>query len=119
MWCGLALRRCSVLLVMGWAAWLLGAPGARAAEIRIDHIELFSTNLVLVHFDTEANRHYFLQYLDIANCPDGGLGSCLNPGVSGTWSNLFEAPKIPTVSHYIVPDTRTNRWRFYRLKVTP
>jgi len=117
--CGLALRRCSVLLVMGWAAWLLGAPGARAAEIRIDHIELFSTNLVLVHFDTEANRHYFLQYLDIANCPDGGLGSCLNPGVSGTWSNLFEAPKIPTVGHYIVPDTRTNRWRFYRLKVTP
>src|SRR5262249_34488456 len=37
------------------------APGA---EVRIDHIELFHTRQVTVHFNTEANRTYYLQSRD-------------------------------------------------------
>ena len=73
-------------------------------------IELFSTNMVLLHFDTDANRTYTLQYTD-------KLGT--NGFASSTWSNLYRAPLLPSPSHYIVPDYRTNKMRFYRLSVTP
>jgi hypothetical protein len=73
-------------------------------------IELFATNQVLLHFDTDASRTYVLQYTD-------------KPGTNGfassTWSNLYTAPLLPFPYHYIVPDWATNRMRFYRLKVTP
>ena len=74
---------------------------------RIDRIEYFLTSQVTLHFDTEANRTYELQFR--------------NPGGSGNspWTNLFVAPRIPFPNHYIVVDTRTNRARVYRLKVTP
>jgi hypothetical protein len=82
--------------------------GTRAAEPpRIDHIELFQANQVTVHFDTEANRTYELQFQN----PGGSLNA--------PWTNLFVAPRIPFPNHYIVVDTRTNRARIYRLRVTP
>src|SRR4051794_17096217 len=73
-------------------------------------IEPFLTNQVLVHFDTDANRTYTLQYTD-------KIGT--NGFASSTWSNLYKAPLLPFPNHYIVVDTRTNKMRFYRLSVTP
>src|SRR4051794_5973471 len=81
-----------------------------AAPPEISLIERYSTNMVLIHFDTVANRTYYLQYLD--RFPTNG-----NP--STTWSNLYKIDKTPFPDHYIITDWRTNRMRFYRLMVTP
>ena len=74
---------------------------------RIDRIEPFLTDLILIHFDTEANRDYQLQYAESATAPEA------------SWITLYPAPNLPFPNHYIVPDSRTHAHRFYRLKVTP
>jgi len=91
-----------VILTFGWAV-----SGMASEPPRIDHIELFQANEVTVHFDTEANRTYELQFQNPAGT------------ANAPWTNLFVAPRIPFPNHYIVVDTRTNRARIYRLKVTP
>lgn len=93
-----------VLLNAGVFAW--------AAEPHIDHVELLGTNLVTIHFDTDANRTYALQYLD--HLPAGTNGAS-----SGAWSNLTVIPATPFNNHYVLVDNRTNQHRFYRLSVTP
>ena len=76
---------------------------------KIDFIELFEKDRVLVHFDTEANRTYQLQYTET-----------LTNGVpGGSWTNLFTAPNIPFPNHYVIVDTRLRPQRFYRLRVLP
>jgi len=82
---------------------------ATAAPPVITRIERWNTNQVLLHFDTEAGRTYHLEYT--TNLPVHGLSSA-------TWSNLFTGPNYPFPNHYIIPDTGTNRQRFYRLRVT-
>ena len=79
---------------------------AQASQPRIFLIERYLTSQVLVHFDTDANRTYTLQYT-----------TSLTP--TGNWSNLFVAPAFPFADHYIVVDSMTNRSRFYRLSVKP
>lgn len=91
-----------VLLILG-ETWL------RAAPPKIDIIEMFLTDHVLIHFDTEAHRTYELQYTE----------TLVNGVPGGTWTNLFTAPSIPFSNHYIVPDTRVRPQRFYRLSVFP
>jgi hypothetical protein len=89
----------AVVLFAGWA-------GAAQPEIYL--IERYSSNQVLLHFDTEANRTYTLQYTTNA------------PTRSNTnWFPLYTAPSAPFPDHYIVPDTATSAQRFYRLSVTP
>jgi hypothetical protein len=89
---------------------LLAGP-ALAGPPRIDKIERFQSNQVLIHFDTEADLNYELQYTDNLR---------MSNGVSvATWTNLYVAPNLPFPNHYIVPDTRTAKQRFYRLRVTP
>ena len=95
-------------LWVGMTLWL-GTP-ARAAEPRIDYIEPFLSTQVLIHFDTDPNRVYELQYTD--NLTTNGV-------VGGSWTNLFVAPSTPFPNHYIVVDTRLRPQRFYRLRVTP
>ena len=91
-----------------------------AAAERISFIERFQKEHVTIHFDTKANRTYELQFLKTLTCPTNKLSSCNKSGVSTElWETLFVAPNIPFPSHYIVIDSRTNRSRFYRLKVTP
>ncbi len=82
------------------------ASGAAPEPPRIDRLEFFLNDQVTIHFDTDANRTYELQFRNLA--------PALTP-----WTNLFVAPRIPFPNHYIVVDTRTNRARIYRLKVTP
>lgn len=87
---------------------------------RIDRIERLGTNDVTIHFDTEANRKYELQYLDTLTCPTNATNQCNAHGVPvGSWSNLFVAPSSPAPNHYVWLDSRTNKHRFYRLRVTP
>ncbi|HEX5218076.1 MAG TPA: hypothetical protein VFZ59_00790 [Verrucomicrobiae bacterium] len=91
------------------ALGFLLSPSAFSAAPKIDLIELFQNNGVLIHFDTEANRTYQLQYTET-----------LTNGVpGGTWTNLFVAPNIPFPSHYVVLDTPLRPQRFYRLRVLP
>lgn len=82
---------------------------AGAGEARIDRIELFLSDRVLIHFDTEANLTYELQ---VAETPG------TNASTSSSWSNLFVATSTPFPNHYVIVDTRTNRHRFYRLRVS-
>ena len=82
---------------------------AFSSQPRIDLIELYQSNQVLIHFDTEANRTYQLQYTETLT---NGL-----PG--GNWTNLFVAPNIPVGGHYVIVDTRLRPQRFYRLRVLP
>jgi hypothetical protein len=67
--------------------------GTRAAEPpRIDHIELFQANQVTVHFDTEANRTYELQFQNPAalSMPHGPTCSSLPefpfPTTTSSWT---------------------------------
>lgn len=78
---------------------------------QIEFIEPFLTKQVLVHFNTEPNRAYVLQYTSSFTITNGV--------VSATWSNLYSVPSFPFEGHYIVPDWRTNTQRFYRLVATP
>lgn len=79
---------------------------ARAAEPRIDYIEPFLTNRVLIHFDTEANRTYTLQYTSSLSA-------------TSRWSNMFTGFAFPFPNHYIIVDTNSMPQRFYRLSVKP
>src|SRR5437899_1580817 len=81
------LRKSAVLLPFAWAL--------TAGEVRIDHIELFLDNQVTIHFDTEANLTYELQYVN--HIPTNG----------SAWSNLYVAPNLPFPNHYVVADYRT------------
>ena len=85
---------------------------ARAAQPAIEFIDFFLKDQVLLHFDTEPNRTYVLQYTDSAPSPTNGFQGA-------NWSNLFTAPAYPFANHFIVQDTRTAPHRFYRLAVTP
>ncbi|HMP82322.1 MAG TPA: hypothetical protein PKA41_06395 [Verrucomicrobiota bacterium] len=82
--------------------------GARAGEPKIDLIEPFLNDQVLIHFEVPANRTYVLQYSE----------KLLTNGVVGAgWTNLWEAPKLPFANHYVWVDTRLRPQRFYRLHV--
>jgi hypothetical protein len=88
---------------------LTGGLPTNAGTPKIDYIEPFLTTQVLIHFDTEANRTYVLEYTE----------TLVNGVPGGTWTNLFTAPNIPFDNHYIIVDTRLRPQRFYRLRVFP
>ena len=83
---------------------------AGAQPPKIDLIQPFLGDRVLIHFDTDANLNYELQYTETLTT--NGV-----PG--GTWTNLFVAPLLDSPSHYVVVDTGTRKQRFYRLHVYP
>jgi hypothetical protein len=83
----------------------LAAIQLRAADIRIDRIEKFGTNQVLIHFETEADYKYTLQATDHAT----------NGVPAGAWKTIYQAPSFPFPNHHVAADYRTNRQRFYRL----
>ena len=75
---------------------------------RIEFIETFGTNQVLIHYDTPPNHSYLLQRIDVLSS---------NGVVLTNWSNMHTGSAFPFTNHSIIPDTRTNQARFYRLKV--
>jgi len=90
---------------------LFAFASARAGTPEIYLIERFLTNQILLHFDTEPNRTYVLQYTDSF--------TLTSTGVVAHWSNLFTAPSFPFPNHYVIVDTGTAPQRFYRLSATP
>jgi len=89
---------------------------ARASTPRIDRI-VKTNNLgraqVEIHFSSDANRTYFLQSTPALPC-----ATCSNSS-SAKWSNIATGYALPYTNHWIFNDTRTNKSRFYRLRVTP
>jgi hypothetical protein len=79
---------------------------ARAADPHIEKIERYGTNqnLVLIHFETPANRTTALQ----------STGSLRPPT---EWTNVFVVPRDPFPNHYIILDEPRGP-RFYRLRIT-
>lgn len=95
------------VLLTGFCALALLMSARAGWPPRIEFIERFLGTNVLIHFDTEPNFAYALQYTET-----------LTNGVPGPfWTNLYVAPKLPFVNHYIVPDTGMRTQRFYRLHV--
>jgi hypothetical protein len=93
---------------------------ALAAEPHFDRVEAFGKDMVLFHFETDANRTYELQYTTTLQCLTNSLGCRSNAAPSGSWSNLTVIPRAPFPNHYVLWDYRTNsQRRFYRLRVTP
>ena len=117
---GALARWASVASLACGAFHLLVAGPATAAPPAIDHIERFSSNAVLVHFNTEPNRNYTLQYLSSLNCTSNQPARCNSSGVpTNLWTDLFFAPAFPFSNHFVIYDVRTNQLRSYRLKVKP
>ena len=92
---------------------------ALAREPHIDFVDRLGTNLVTIHFETEANRTYTVQYMDQLPCRTNGVPGATNSFPTGGWSNLITIPAFPFNNHYVIVDSRTNQHRFYRLGVTP
>jgi len=85
---------------------------ARAAVPRIDLIEIYQTNQVMIHFETEPNRTYVVQR-------STAFGQASN-GTAAVWTDIASVPAVPYNQHWIAVDTNpTLPVRFYRLKVTP
>src|SRR5882762_7388331 len=104
---GLLHIRAGVVLLFLGASVLGSSLSVRSGEPKIDLIERFQTNYVLIHFDTEANLTYELQYTET-----------LTNGVpGGTWTNLFVV-NTDYPNHYVVVDAGTRPQRFNRLHVT-
>ena len=87
-------------------------------------IQRLGTNQVTLHFGTEANRKYELQYLVKGTTPTNAVNTNSMSGQTnrspiGVWSNHFVAPSIPFSNHYVILDTITNQSRLYRLRATP
>ncbi len=94
--------------MLAGAVWRTSLVLGVSAEARIDYIEVDGPRFVNIHFDTLPNRTYALQYRTVLNATN-----------TTGWTNLFVAPSVPFNNHYVVSDSRTNRQRFYRLRVTP
>ena len=101
------LRRLCCAVILLPFVWL-----ALAQEPRIEFIERLGTNMVTIHFDTEANRSYTLQYVD-------PFDTGTNGAPYSSWSNLAVIPAVPFNNHYVWPDYSTSSFRIYRLAVTP
>jgi len=77
----------------------------RATDPQIDYIERYGTNKVTIHFNTDANRTYTVQYSTTAN--------------PGTWTNVMTVPAEPFINHFVAVAWATNANNFFRLSVTP
>jgi hypothetical protein len=88
-------------------------------EPSIHFIKRLGTNQVIIHFYTDPNRSYSVQYLNTLSCHTNSM-KCNTSGVPMTnWLTLTNFPTLPVSFDYIARDTTTNRSRFYRLLVTP
>ena len=90
---------------------------ARATTPRIDRI--LRTNIlgraqVEIHFSSDANRTYVLQSISALPCR-----TCRTNVGPTNWTNIATGYALPFTNHWIFTDTRTNKARFYRLRVTP
>src|SRR5438105_1909447 len=94
---------------------LMGTVLAKAQTPEISYIEL-PTNapkMVYIHFYTDPGHTYYLQYNNSLGCTNCGKNI-----MATNWSNMFTGFNYPFSEHYVITDTRTNKSRFYRLRMT-
>jgi len=97
--------------LIGFALAFVVLSGSAATVPKFNWIQLpaFLPGTVLLHFDTDPNRTYEIQYVDYA------------PTNGANWSILGTIPAQPSPNHYVWSDFlvpgRTQR--FYRLAATP
>ena len=106
-------------LTAAWAACgpaLTRVAATGLSEPRVDFVERFSSNQVTIHFNVEANKTYTLQGIDSWTVTNASNAS--RAFIIGTWTNVYIAPKLPFLNHYVIVDWRTNVHRLYRLRVT-
>jgi hypothetical protein len=96
-----------LLPLIGLLAWFINARAGWPPKI--DFIEPFHRTNILIHFDTEANYAYELQFTELINTNG-------QPGPH--WTNLYVADNLPFFNHYVVLDTNVPliKKRFYRLR---
>lgn len=101
------MHRGRILLLWIVPLALLGSLRTDAADPHIEKIELYgpNRNQVLLHFATIKDRRTALQYTENLRAP-------------AQWITLDTYPPYPEPLHYVVLDAPTNRFRFYRLRVT-
>lgn len=80
-----------------------------ATQPLISKIEPSGSNQVVIHFDVQPNTTCTVQWTDALNSKPRLV----------VWSNLWTSPNLPFFEHYVIPDTRTQKQRFYRLLVSP
>ena len=99
------------LWLIGFALASILFSGHASTVPKFNWIQLpaYLPGTVLLHFDTDANRTYEIQYVDYA--PTNGT----------TWSILATIPAQPSPNHYVWTDflVAGRTQRFYRLAATP
>jgi len=85
-----------------------------AADPHIDKIEPYPGNMYTLHFYTEANRTYSVQYTT-------ALKAATLATNATNWITIYTFPSLPFDYHYVFTDqgARTNKHRIYRLAATP
>src|SRR6266511_5373624 len=78
---------------------------APATDPHIELIKRAGTNWITIHFNTEANRTYTLQYSSRLNY--------------GSWSNIYTAPADADSNRYTVLVPAKSGSGFFRLSVRP
>jgi hypothetical protein len=111
------MKRLLTLLPIAFLAFFIcHVAGGAAPSIFL--IELANTpNEVSIHFYTEMNRTYELQFTTTLQCTNS-TGCRSNAAPANTWRTIFTVPDERVPRHYIITHTRTNRMAFYRLRVT-
>jgi len=110
------LRR-SIVVLLGGVAGVFCLAG-RAEVPHIEKIERYGKHELLLHFATEANRAYEVQYtFKLVRTNISGINS--NNPAAGGWTNLYTVPSYPFPNHFIIVDTITNAARYYRMRVRP
>jgi hypothetical protein len=96
-----------LLPLFGLLVWLLNARAGWPPKI--DYIEFFHRTNLLIHFETEANFAYELQFTEMTDT---------NGRPGPYWTNLYIADNLPFFNHYVVLDTNVPqiKKRFYRLR---
>jgi hypothetical protein len=97
---------CSAVLALGLLVLLEWHAGADAP--RIGHIEK-TPDYMLIHFESDGIHTCTLQYIN----------SFPTNSATANWSNLYVVPNFFPATHFIYPDSHTNRQRFYRLQFSP
>jgi hypothetical protein len=103
----------SILFGCGALAAALFAE-AQTPEISFIEVPTNAPSLVYIHFYTDPGHTYYLQYNNSVVCTNCGDKLTM----ATNWSNLFTGYNLPFAEHYVITDTRTNKSRFYRLRMT-
>jgi len=87
---------------------ILAVSVSAQSQPRIEFIETYSTNQVRIHYGTPPDHSYVLQRIEVLTS---------NGVVLTNWTDMHTGFAFRFTNHYIIPDSRTNRSRFYRLRV--